>query len=121
MLEALFFAPAVFVPKAMALRADFFDASREFFPAAGKGFRKPPKEPRASPNAQKSLVQNLFAEIRENICGNTREYFRETENLFAEIRLRFCGNKFGGRGVGKAGQAFGFAGIIEQLQEVPKI
>ena len=103
------------------LSARIFLTRRASFPCGRKKIAEAAERASRLADAQKSLVQNLFAEIRENICGNTREYFRETENLFAEIRLRFCGNKFGGRGVGKEGQAFGFAGIIEQLQEVPKI
>ena len=43
---------------------------------------------------RKSGIQKIFAEIREFISANKREFLRESENLFAEIRLRFSANKF---------------------------
>ena len=41
-----------------------------------------------------TTVQNLFPQIRKNICGKTCAYFPKYVYVFAEIRLRFCGNKF---------------------------
>ena len=92
LLEALFFAPAVFVPKAMALHADFFDASREFSLRHEKdcGSRRKSLAPRRTLKKALSRIYlrkyvKIFAEIRVNISGKRRIYLRKYVCVFAEI------------------------------------
>lgn len=74
--------PAVFAPKAMALRADFFDASREFFLRQEKdcGSRRKSLAPRRT---LKKALSRIY--LRKYVC------------VFAEI------NSGKGCGEGRAG------------------